>query len=62
MGMSLDRRFDDLYRELQSKIEHVDSEMNSRFNDTNSYMDSRFDKLVNKLNVTPVIKKDLLKD
>ena len=62
METRLDRRFDDLYRELESKIEHVDSEMDTRFSDLTSYTDSRFDKLINKLNVTPATKKDLLKD
>jgi chaperonin cofactor prefoldin len=59
MEMSFDRRFDDLYRELESKIEHVDSEMNLRINDTISYIDSRIDKLQN--NIKEKGSKELLK-
>jgi hypothetical protein len=59
METRLGRRFDDLYRELNSKIEHMDSEMNLRVNETVSYIDSRIDKLQN--NIKEKGSKELLK-
>ena len=55
------RRTDELYTETNRYINARADETHKGFDEVYKNMDSRFDKLINKLNVTPV-SKDLLKD
>jgi len=55
------KRTDELYTETNRYINARADETHKGFDEVYRNMDSRFDKLINKLNVTPV-SKDLLQD